>query len=107
MRLTLTGYLAVLAVLLPGQVRGAETDRPGVKEDGMHPGTIEFTDSQGNTVFRSADEVPGSVAWGIIDGVQVPVVRVEQLVLDSGRIEIIRYDSTGAVVDRTIGFSSK
>ncbi len=67
-----------------------------------HPGSIVFEDANSGTAnTRSADAVPDSIAWAMVDGERCPVVRV--VATTQGRKRTLRsYGSDGALLSSTV-----
>jgi hypothetical protein len=56
----------------------------------------------GRTREQTVDQVPETVAWVTVNGVAVPVVRIESRAMGSGR-EIMQYGQKGPLLATTIG----
>ena len=68
-----------------------------------HPGTVVFVDlDTGEESPLPVAEVPESIAWGLVEGRRVAVVRVESRARGGSR-EIVRYADGGVLVDTTVG----
>lgn len=67
-----------------------------------HPGHIQFVDEADHSEHvRAHTEVPEGVAFVVVDGNPVPVVRVVASV-QGGVRTIVSYGVDGAVLERTV-----
>ena len=68
----------------------------------LHPGHIQFVDEADHTEHvRAYTEVPQGVAFVVVDGESVPVVRVVASLAGDVRT-IVSYGADGAVLERAI-----
>jgi hypothetical protein len=76
---------------------------PAAETPEGHPGAIVFADLDlGTENARPVADLPETMAWVLVDGAKVPVVRVEARSMSENAREIKKYGPAGQLLESTI-----